>query len=98
MPRIAFGGFQHETNTFSPVKATFADFEAPDVWPGLTRGEALVDALAGINLPAAEFVQEARGLHHRLLPLLWCRAQASGHVTRTTHGSVGEVARSLSPD
>ena len=82
MPRIAFGGFQHETNTFSPIKATFADFEAPDAWPGLTRGEALFDAIAGINLPAAGFVQEARGLRHTLLPLLWCQAQPSGHVTR----------------
>ena len=48
---IAFGGFQHETNTFSPVKATFADFEAPDAWPGLTRGEALFDAVAGSIRP-----------------------------------------------
>jgi len=82
MPRIAVGGFQHETNTFSKVLATFADFEAPDAWPGLTRGEALFDAIAGINLPAAGFIQEARGLHHKLLPLLWCQAQPSGHVTR----------------
>ena len=43
MPRIAFGGFQHETNTFSPVKATFADFEAADAWPGLTQGDAIFD-------------------------------------------------------
>jgi len=82
MSRIAVGGFQHETNTFSPVKAAFADFEAPDAWPGLTRGGALFDAVAGINLPAAGFVNEARGLHHALLPLTWCSAQPSGHVTR----------------
>jgi microcystin degradation protein MlrC len=82
MARIAIGGFQHETNTFSPVRATFADFAAPDAWPGLTRGGALFDAVAGINLPAAGFVQEARGLHHELLPLSWCSAQPSGHVTR----------------
>ena len=82
MARIAIGGFQHETNTFSPVRATFADFAAPDAWPGLTRGGALFDAVAGINLPAAGFVEEARGLHHELLPLSWCSAQPSGHVTR----------------
>ena len=41
-----------------------------------------MDAIAGINLPGAGFVQEARDLHHRLLPLLWCQAQPSGHVTR----------------
>jgi microcystin degradation protein MlrC len=82
MARIAIGGFQHETNTFSTVPASFADFEAPDAWPGLTRGPAMFDAVAGINLPAAGFVQEARALHHELLPLTWCSAQPSGKVTR----------------
>ena len=82
MARIAVGGFQHETNTFSPVPATFADFEAPDAWPGLTRGAALFEAVAGINLTAAGFVQEARSLHHDLVPLTWCSAQPSGRVTR----------------
>lgn len=82
MARIAIGGFQHETNTFSPVPATFADFEAPDAWPGLTRGPAMLEAVEGINLPAAGFVQEARALRHQLLPLAWCSAQPSGRVTR----------------
>jgi microcystin degradation protein MlrC len=82
MARIAVGGFQHETNTFSPVTATFADFEAPDAWPGLTRGAGMFEAVAGINLPAAGFVQEARSLHHELVPLAWCSAQPSGRVTR----------------
>jgi len=82
MARIAIGGFQHETNTFSPIPATFADFEAPDAWPGLTRGGALLEAIAGINLPAAGFAQEARSLQHELLPLAWCSAQPSGRVTR----------------
>jgi microcystin degradation protein MlrC len=82
MARIAVGGFQHETNTFSPVLATFADFEAPDAWPGLTRGAGVFEAVAGINLPAAGFVQEARSLHHALHPLAWCSAQPSGRVTR----------------
>ena len=36
-----------------------ADFQAPDAWPGLTRGDAMLEAVAGINLPAAGFVQEA---------------------------------------
>ncbi len=82
MARIAVGGFQHETNTFSAIPAAFADFEAPDAWPGLTRGGAMLDAVAGINLPAAGFVQEARSLHHELVPLTWCSAQPSGRVTR----------------
>jgi microcystin degradation protein MlrC len=80
--RIAIAGFQHETNTFSPIRATFADFVAADAWPGLTRGEAIFEAVAGINLPVAGFIAEARGLRHELVPLLWCQAQPSGLVTR----------------
>jgi microcystin degradation protein MlrC len=38
--RIAVDGFQHETNTCAPVKATLADFQATDAWPGLVRGPA----------------------------------------------------------
>ena len=82
MARIAVGGVQHETNTFSPRVATLVDFETPDAWPGLTRGPALFEAIAGINLPAAGFVAEARGLHHALVPLTWCSAQPSGRVTQ----------------
>ena len=82
MARIAVGGFQHETNTFAPLKATLADFEQADAWPGLTSGPALFDAVKGINLPAAGFIDEARSLGHELVPLLWCSAQPSAHVTR----------------
>jgi microcystin degradation protein MlrC len=80
--RIAVAGFQHETNTFSPHRATLAEFIAADAWPGLVTGPALLDAVAGINLPAAGFIAEARGLHHELQPLVWCSAQPSGRVTR----------------
>jgi microcystin degradation protein MlrC len=82
MARIAVGGIQHETNTFAPLKATLADFEQADAWPGLTSGAALFDAVKGINLPAAGFIDEARSLSHDLVPLLWCSAQPSAHVTR----------------
>jgi microcystin degradation protein MlrC len=88
LARIAIGGFQHETNTFSPTPASLADFEAPDAWPGLTRGGAMLDAVAGINLPAAGFVQEARSLHHELVPLTWCSAQPSGRVSRDAYEHV----------
>lgn len=81
MARIAVGGFQHETNTFAPLTATLADFEQADAWPGLTSGASLFDAVKGINLPAAGFIDEARSLSHDLVPLLWCSAQPSGHVT-----------------
>jgi microcystin degradation protein MlrC len=82
MSRIAVAGCQHETNTFAPLKATLADFEMADAWPGLTTGPAIFDAVRGINLPAAGFIDEARSLGHELVPTLWCSAQPSAHVTR----------------
>ena len=85
MARIAIGGFQHETNTFAPVKAGYDDFEMADGWPGLTRGDALFETFRGINLPLPGFIDEAKALGHDLLPLLWCSASPSAHVTRDAY-------------
>jgi microcystin degradation protein MlrC len=38
MARIAVGGFQHETNTFSPQLTTWADFERADGGRALSAG------------------------------------------------------------
>lgn len=88
MPRVAVGGFQHETNTFAALPATLADFEAPDAWPGLVRGRDLPDAVRGINLPAAGFIDAAAGAGAQLVPLAWCSAQPSGRVTREAFETV----------
>lgn len=80
--RIAIGGIQHETNTFAATRAAFEDFVRADAWPGLTRGAALFDAVAGINLPIAGFIEQALADGHELGPLSWCSAQPSGPVTR----------------
>lgn len=85
MARIAIGGFQHETNTFAPVKATFQDFEMADGWPGLTTGDALFEVFRGINLPLPGFIDQAKALGHHLLPLLWCSASPSAHVTQDAY-------------
>lgn len=91
MPRIAVGGFQHETNTFAALPATLADFEAPDAWPGLVRGAELFHAVRGINLPAAGFVDAARAAGDTLVPLAWCAAQPSGRVTREAFETVSTL-------
>lgn len=82
MARIAVGGFQHETNTFACSIATFAEFEKHNGWPGLTRGDGLFDAVAGINLPITGFIEAARSGGHDLVPLLWCSAEPSSYVAR----------------
>jgi microcystin degradation protein MlrC len=88
---IAVGGFQHETNTFAPRRATYADFEAPDAWPGLTRGPALLEAVHGINLPVAGFIDEARSSGHTIAPLTWCSATPSAHVTRDAYERIAAM-------
>ncbi|MBX3506343.1 MAG: M81 family metallopeptidase [Parvibaculum sp.] len=78
--RIAVGGFQHETNTFAPTKADFTAFEQADSWPALQRGEGLLSAFEGMNVPIAGFV-DAASAGNTLLPLVWCSATPSAHVT-----------------
>jgi microcystin degradation protein MlrC len=101
MARIAVGGFQHETNTFAPMGATYADFVKHDAWPGLVRGPALFDAVAGINLPVAGFIEAAREDGHDLVPLLWASAEPSSYVTEDAFerivGAIVEDLRAALP-
>ena len=94
MARIAFGGFRHESNTFAPVKADLEDYETGGAYPGLTRGPALFDAIDGMNMAVSGFVDEARGLGHELVPLVWCMAVPSAHTTERAFETVS--ARLLS--
>jgi microcystin degradation protein MlrC len=79
--RIAVGGFQHETNTFAPSKATFDEFARGGGWPPLLKGDDLFDGTAGINLPVAGFVEAMRKTTHQLVPTAWAAASPSAHVT-----------------
>lgn len=82
MTRILIAGFQHETNTFGATNATMADFEMADSWPGLLRGEQVVTGTQDSNLPLAGFVRAAHGDDRvELVPVLWCSAEPSAHVT-----------------
>jgi len=93
--RIAVGGFQHETNTFAPLKATYRDFEQADGWPGLTEGAAILTAFDGINLPIAGFLEKARATRHDIVPLLWCSASPSAHVERDAYERIASRLLSL---
>jgi microcystin degradation protein MlrC len=78
--KIAVGGFQHETNSFAPTLTTYDNFTQAGGWPGLTRGEAMFDAVAGINLALTGFIAEASAARHALVPLLWANAVPGGLV------------------
>src|SRR5256885_321433 len=88
MARIAVGGFQHETNTFAPQLASWADFERADAWPGFVRGPQLIGAVEGFNIPIAGAVQTLQALGHELVPLCWCSAPPSAHVEKEAYEKV----------
>ena len=89
--RIAVGGFQHETNTFAPSKAPFSAFEQADSWPGLQKGAPLLTAFKGMNIPVAGFIEAAEAKGHTLLPLVWCSATPSAHVTEEAYERIAEI-------
>ncbi|MGI9464767.1 MAG: M81 family metallopeptidase, partial [Aestuariivirgaceae bacterium] len=78
-PRIAIAGFQHETNTFTPIPTPFAVFEEGGAWPGLQKGGDVIDVLAGLNIPVGGFIGEANDFD--LVPIAWAAAEPGSYVT-----------------
>lgn len=81
MSRIAIGGFQHETNTFAPVKADLAAFEYAAAFPRVPRGQRIIDEMSDLNVPIGGFIHAAKGLGHELHPTVWAMATPSAQVT-----------------
>lgn len=81
-PRIAIGGFLHETNTFAPSPATYADFDGGSGYGPIRRGPELLEHLVGVNAAIAGAIQVGSDLNWDLKPALWCMASPSAHVTR----------------
>lgn len=85
MARIAVAGLHHETNTFAPLKATYAEFERGGGWPGLQRGADFFETFPGMNLPIAGAIEVfARG-GHEVVPLVWAAATPSAQVTEDAY-------------
>ena len=99
-PRIAVAGFQHETNTFSPMPTPLAAFERGGSWPGLTRGAAVPEVFAGANIPIAGFLAAAGAFD--VAPILWAAAEPSSYVDDAAFEAIaGEIvagAVSARPD
>ncbi|MEM8813216.1 MAG: M81 family metallopeptidase [Pseudomonadota bacterium] len=81
MSRIAIGGFQHETNTFSCKPSGYDVFVEADGWPGMTRGRQLFEALAGYNIGITGLLDGAAALGWEVVPLSWSYGGAGGKVT-----------------
>jgi microcystin degradation protein MlrC len=82
MPRILIAGYQHETNTFAPSLADWAAFTRGDSFPAFVRGQAMQEALTGINIPVAGFIDAAKRHGWTLRPSCWAGAIPSSYVTR----------------
>ena len=101
--KVAVGGFHHETNTFAPEKAVYQNFVEANGWPALTEGENLFDIVEGVNLGISGFINASMAFGHSLIPLLWCSATPSSHVTadafeRVAGSMLGRLANSLPVD
>ncbi len=79
--RIAVAGFEHETNTFAPLKADYNAFAQPKNYPGLITGAAMIAGLEGLNLPCAGAIEVFQAAGVEVVPILWCMATPSAHVT-----------------
>ncbi|MDH3693539.1 MAG: M81 family metallopeptidase [Gammaproteobacteria bacterium] len=88
MAKIAVGGWQHETNTFSPVKADYHSFERADEWPPLSRGNSMFDTVHGVHLPINRAIETLKERGHTLAPLLWCSATPCAHVTQRAFDTI----------
>jgi microcystin degradation protein MlrC len=91
MPRIAIGGFLHETNTFAPTKATYADFVHGGGWPAMTQGANVLKTMRGINVGLAGFIEAAESSGWTLIPTIACAASPSAHVTEDAFERIAKV-------
>ena len=87
--RVAVGGLMQETNSFSPVPTTLADFEAEY----LLRGDEIREYFAGTNTEIAGFLTACESLADlHLTPLLAASANSGGNVTAATFATLsGEL-------
>src|SRR6478609_1213766 len=91
MTRIAVGGFLHETNTFAPTKANFADFQHGGGWPAMTEGADVLKVMRRINVGLAGFVDSAEANGWNLIPTIACGASPSAHVTKEAFERIVKV-------
>ncbi len=91
MTRIAVGGFLHETNTFAPTKAGYADFVHGGGWPAMTQGADLLKTMRNINVGLAGFVEAAEAQGWELVPTIFAAASPSAHVTEDAYERIAGV-------
>ncbi|MBB6364406.1 M81 family metallopeptidase [Acinetobacter lwoffii] len=84
MKKIIIAGFQHETNTFAPTKASYADFVQGGGFPPLSRGADILK-FREQNIPIGGFIQQAEQFGYQLLPVIWAGTSPSAHVEQDAY-------------
>ena len=82
MPRIAIGGFQHESHSFAPRPTRWMDFIKPGGFPPVQHAATLLDTLRPTGVPSAGAIALAEAQGVDLVPLAWAFANPAGPVTR----------------
>ncbi|MCJ8139123.1 M81 family metallopeptidase [Falsirhodobacter halotolerans] len=96
MPRIALGGFLHETNTFAPTKATYDDFAHGGGSGRMLRGDEILTACADINAAISGAIRHGWAAGWELLPTLFCATSPSAHVTENAFERIaGELIQRI---
>lgn len=99
--RIAIGGFQHETNTFAPSRATFERFVQGGGWPPVSIGNEIFERFQNQNIPISGFMKEM-GATHILVPTAWAAASPSAQVTDDAFeriaGAICDGIKKANPD
>ncbi|QPS46344.1 M81 family metallopeptidase [Burkholderia humptydooensis] len=85
---ILIAGFQHETNTFAPTRASYQSFVRGEGFPPLTRGASVL-SLRDVNVPIGGFIKAAQANGHALLPVVWAGACPSAHVMSDAFERIG---------
>ncbi|KXF74766.1 microcystin degradation protein MlrC [Paramesorhizobium deserti] len=83
--RVALAGFLHETNTFAPSRATYAQFEQGGGYLPISRGREILDRCPGVNLGISGSLAHAQAAGWDIVPILWTGAIPSAHVTRDAY-------------
>ncbi|MFL9554911.1 M81 family metallopeptidase [Acinetobacter baumannii] len=84
--RILIAGFQHETNTFAPSRATYESFVGSSGFTHLVGQD--IFKLRNVNIPAGGFINEAEKLNFELIPCIWTGATPSAHVEKKAYEKI----------
>lgn len=86
MKKIAVAGFQHETNTFSPIPTVFDAFASGGISsPGILEGEDIFYFQSReMNNATSGFLRKAASLDMACIPLVWMEAEPSAAMSAET--------------